>query len=166
MTFARSLAAAAACAAALLGGCAGYGPSEVAAGQTEGDVARSMGAPTGRYALPGGGTRLEYARGPHGRQTFMIDLDPAGRVTGWRQVLTEANFLRVVPGMPRQELLLLLGRPGEVYGVPWQHAQVWNWRYPTNDCLWFQVTVTLDGVVKDAGHGIDPRCAGTTNRAS
>ena len=165
MTFVRSFAAAA-CAAALLGGCAGhgYGPSGVAVGQTEGDVARSMGAPTGRYALPGGGTRLEYARGPYGRQTFMIDLDPTGRVAGWQQVLTEANFLRVTPGMSRQDLLLLLGRPGEVFAVPWQNGEVWNWRYATNDCLWFQATVLRTGEVKDAGHGIDPRCAGPADR--
>jgi hypothetical protein len=151
-------------AALLLGACAGYSPSGVARGQPEGDVVRSMGAPTGRYALPGGGTRLEYARGPAGKQTYMVDLDGSGRVTGWQQVLTEANFLRVLPDMSRQDLLLLLGRPGEVYAVPWQKAQVWNYRYPTNDCLWFQVTVTLDGRVKDAGHGIDPRCDGPSRR--
>ena len=45
--------------AVLLGGCAGNGPGGVAPGQSEADVARSMGAPTGRYALPGSATRLE-----------------------------------------------------------------------------------------------------------
>ena len=122
---------------ALLGGCAGYGPGGVAPGQSEADVARSMGAPTGRYALPGGATRLEYARGPYGRHTYMIDFDAAGRVARVDQVLNEANFLRVNPGMTRSDLLLLLGRPGEVFGVRLENAQVWNWRYPTNDCLWF-----------------------------
>ncbi len=151
-------------AALLLGGCAGYAPSAVVAGQSEAEVVRSMGMPTGRYALPGGGSRLEYARGPHGRQTYMVDLDAAGRVTGWEQVLTDATFLRVVPGMPRDDLLRLLGRPGEVFGAGWQGDQVWNWRYPNNDCLWFQATVTRDGRVKDAGHGIDRRCEGPAKR--
>ena len=163
MTVARPLMAIAAC-AVLLGACAGYSPSDVVAGQTAGEVARSMGAPTGRYALPGGGARLEYARGPYGRHTYMIDLDASGRVSGCQQVLTEANFLRVLPDMSRQDLLLLLGRPGEVFAVPWQKAEVWNYRYPTHDCLWFQVTVTLEGRVKDAGHGIDPRCDGRPHR--
>ena len=144
--------------AALLGGCAGYGPGGVAPGQSEADVARSMGAPTGRYALSGGATRLEYARGPYGRHTYMIDLDAAGRVARVEQVLNEANFLRVNPGMTQSDLLLLLGRPGEVFGVRLENAQVWSWRYPTNDCLWFQATVTPGGRVLDAGHGIDPRC--------
>ena len=40
------------------------GPGDLRKGQTAEDVAKSMGAPTGRYALAGGATRLEYARGP------------------------------------------------------------------------------------------------------
>ena len=148
---------------ALLSGCAGYAPSGVAPGQSEGDVVRAMGAPTGRYPLPGGGARLEYARGPYGRHTYMVDLDNAGRVERVAQVLTEANFLRVAPGMSRDDLLLLLGRPGEVFGVAKQRSQVWNWRYPTNDCLWFQATVTPDGRVLDAGRGIDPHCDARMN---
>ena len=143
---------------ALLGACAGYAPGGVGPGQREADVARGMGTPTGRYALPGGATRLEYARGPYGRHTYMIDLDAAGRVARVEQVLNEATFLRVNPGMTQSELLLLLGRPGEVFSVRLKDAQVWNWRYPTNDCLWFQTTVTRDGRVLDAGRGIDPRC--------
>jgi hypothetical protein len=34
--------------------------------------------PTGEYPLPGGGTRLEFARGAHGKQTYMLDFDAAG----------------------------------------------------------------------------------------
>ena len=161
MSFRRLLSTLAS-AAVVLGACAGYGPTDVAPGQTEADVVRSMGLPTGRYPLPGGASRLEYARGPYGRQTYMVDLDPTGRVLGWQQVLTQQNFLRVLPGMSRGELLLLLGRPGEVFAVPWQKSEVWNYRYATNDCLWFQVTVTLDGVVKDSGHGVDRRCDGAS----
>lgn len=150
-------------ACALLAGCAGYAPSGVSTGQSEADVVRAMGPPTGSYPMPDG-RRLEFARGPFGRHTYMVDLDAAGRVTRVEQVLSEANFLRVTPGMSRDELLRLLGRPGEVFAVPWQRAVVWNWRYPTNDCLWFQATVNADGRVRDAGHGIDPRCAGPADR--
>ncbi len=164
MRFSRSLLPIAV-SAALLAACAWYSPSGIVAGQSEADVVRAMGAPSGRYALPGGAVRLEYARGPYGRVTYMVDLDAAGRVAGWQQVLTEANFLRVRPGMSRDELLRLLGRPGEVFRVPWQRAVVWNWRYPTNDCLWFQATLTLDDDrVRDAGHGIDPRCDAPADR--
>ena len=47
----------------LLTACAGVQPGRVAPGQDEATVIAAMGAPTGRYALPGGATRLEYARG-------------------------------------------------------------------------------------------------------
>src|SRR5689334_1489633 len=79
----------------LLAACAGYAPTHVQAGQTEADVVREMGKPTGRYSLPDGGTRLEYARGPYGKHTYMIDLGRDGRVQRWTQVLSEENFSRV-----------------------------------------------------------------------
>ena len=40
-----------------------YGPDRtIVPGAAEGDVTRVMGPPTSRYVLPGGGSRLEYAR--------------------------------------------------------------------------------------------------------
>jgi hypothetical protein len=77
---------------AVLAGCAGYGPGDLHAGQLEADVRARMGEPTGRYPMPGGGSKIEYARGPMGKHTYMIELDADGRVKGWQQVLTEANF--------------------------------------------------------------------------
>jgi len=164
-TVAAALGTAALVAACMTGGGA-YAPDRsIVPGTGEGDVTRVMGPPTSRYALPGGGTRLEYARGPYGRHTYMIDLDAGGRVTRSEQVLTEANFYRVTPGMSQQDVLLLLGRPGEVFGLARNRGVVWNWRYPTNDCLWFQVTITPEGTVRDAGRGPDPRCNGPDDRA-
>ena len=84
-----------------LAGCAGYSPSQVRPGQAAEDVRRSMGEPTGHYAMPGGGERLEYARGPYGKHTYMIDLDGSGRVTGWTQVLDEKIFNQIKVGMTR-----------------------------------------------------------------
>jgi hypothetical protein len=130
-------------------------------GQTEGDAIARFGLPTARYALPAGATRLEFARGPFGRETWMVDLDPAGHVTAIQQVLNEANFARFqahAPGMTRGELLRTLGSPGERRGGGWQGGEVWSWRYPTNDCLWFQVSIGDDGIVRDGAYGVDPSC--------
>lgn len=134
-------------------------------GQTEAEVVQRFGAPTGRYAMPGGGTRLEYATGPYGRETWMVDLDAAGRVQSVRQVLNEASFdsfQRLAPstgpGIPRDEVLRTLGRPGEVRGGGWQGGQVWSWRYPTHDCLWFQVSIGDDGRTTGGAYGPDPLC--------
>jgi hypothetical protein len=139
-------------------GCSGYAPSAVQTGQSQDEVVRLMGPPTGRYGLPQGGSRLEYARGPAGRETYMIDLDAQGRVLGWQQVLTEVNLQALPIGIDRDELLRRIGRPGSVWPIPRQHLQVWNYRYPTHDCLWFQVSVSNAGQVLEASPGIDPAC--------
>jgi hypothetical protein len=147
--------------AAALAACAGYGPGDVRPGQSAEEVARSMGAPTSRYTMPDGHTRLEYARGPAGRETFMIDLDAQGRVQQWAQVLDEPHFLRVVPGMSSDELLRLLGRPGERRPGGLRGGETWSWRYPTHDCLWIQVSIEADGRVRDGvSHALDPTCSG------
>jgi hypothetical protein len=142
----------------LLAGCAGYGPSDVRNGQTAEEVARLMGPPTGRYPLAGGAQRLEYARGPMGRHTYMIDLDAAGRVTGWTQVLNETNFNALPTGITREELLLRLGRPSERFYIHWQKRDVWAYRYPINECQWFMVSLDRDQRVVDTGYGIDRSC--------
>jgi hypothetical protein len=130
------------------------------AGQSEAQLLQQYGAPTNRYPMPDGSTRFEYATGPFGRMTWMVDLRD-GRVTQARQVLNEANFAEFqqkAPGMSRDDLLRTFGRPGERKGVGWQGGELWSWRYPTNDCLWFQVTLGRDGIVRDGGYNIDPRC--------
>jgi hypothetical protein len=129
-------------------------------GTPQAEVLARWGPPTGHYPLPAGGERLEYATGPYGRTTWMIDLDRAGRVAQSRQVLGEAEFLQVqsAPALTRDELLRWLGRPGERHGGGRAGGEVWSWRYPTNDCLWFQVSVADDGRVGGSGYFVDPRC--------
>jgi hypothetical protein len=148
-----------------LAGCAALTQPDIRPGQAEADVQRRMGAPTSRYSMAGSVTRLEYATGPFGRTTWMVDIDAAGQVVGARQVLGEASFADFQakgPGMTRDELLRTLGRPGERHHGGWQGGEVWSWRYPTNDCLWFRVSIGADGIVRDGSYGIDPRCdAGT-----
>ena len=145
-------------AALALGACAGYDPSQLRPGQSVDEVTRLMGNPTALYALPGGAQRIEYARGPFGRQTYMVDTDAGGRVSGWSQVLTEANFNALPNGITRDELLRRLGTPGERHRIGWQQRDLWAWRYPTNDCLWFTVSLDRGQRVVDSGYAIDPRC--------
>ncbi|MED5618383.1 hypothetical protein [Ideonella sp. BN130291] len=145
---------------AALAACAPYAPSHLSAGASMADVTRELGSPTGRYALPDGGTRLEFARGPYGRHTYMVDLDAQGRVLQWQQVLTEANFNQVRAGESGEELLRQLGRPSERRSGDWQGGQVWSYRYETlmGLCQWFQVSVNDQQTVTSSAYGIDPRC--------
>ena len=145
----------------LAGGCAVAPP---APGTPRAALSGAWAAPTGEHALPDGSHRLEYASGPYGRTTWMIDLDEAGRVRQSRQVLNEAEFQAVLstPSLRRGEVLRRLGAPGEVRGYGWRQAdrgnQVWSWRYPTNDCLWFEMTLAANGRVTGGGYGVDPAC--------
>lgn len=149
--------AAAGAACVLFAGCTGYGPRNVRAGQTAQEVAQAMGPPTARYELPQGGTRLEYARGPYGKHTYMIDLDPQGRVLRTRQVLTENNFNDVQAGVSRDELLRTLGRPSERRSGGRQGGEVWSYRYDAVFCQWFQVSVHGSRVTS-TGYAPDPLC--------
>ena len=154
-------AALAAAAAFLLAACA----TPPAPATSLDEVVRRWGQPTATHALDGGRQRLEYASGPYGRTTWMIDLDPAGRVTQARQVLTESELFQVqsAPSLDRQALLRWIGRPGERRGAR-RGGETWSWRYDTNDCLWFQASLAPDGRVLGASFGIDPSCDGPSDR--
>lgn len=143
---------------ALLAACATLGAPALQPGLSEAEVNARLAPLTGRYALPSGGTRLEYARGPMGRTTWMVDLDAQGRVTRWAQVMDGAYFAQVVDGMPREALLRLLGRPGDRQRE-YMNRETWYWRYANNDCLVFAVTLNAQGrVVNGGGVMPDPRC--------
>ena len=151
-------------AVACLSGCAGLAPPPK--GATQDDLLRQWGAPTARYALQSGGQRLEYATGPFGRTTWMIDVDGGGRVVQSAQVLNEAEFLSVQStlSLDRDGLLRRLGAPGERRRGGWAGGEVWSWRYPTNDCLWFQSSIADNGRVTGSAYAIDPRCDGPSER--
>lgn len=142
----------------LLAGCSTYGPGDLRPGMKEGDALARLGAPTDRMALPGGGSRLDYARGPYGPETYRVQLDASGTVTSVGQLLTEANFETVRPGMTGAEVRDRLGRPSELRGGWRGEGQVWSYRYRwVNLCRWFQVWM-VDDRVREAGYGIDPLC--------
>jgi hypothetical protein len=155
MRRAARLIATATATAALLGACAiPFKP-----GQTEAEVIAAAGPPTGRYVMPDGTRRLEYATGPMGRHTWMVDLDAQGRVQQVEQVLSEMTFLKITDGMARDDVLRLIGRPAHRQRE-WMNKETWFWRYPTNDCLWVGVTMLPPDwkVQHGAGYLPDPIC--------
>lgn len=142
--------------AALLGCASSAGTLQV--GQAETDVLGIMGQPTGRYTLPAGGQRLEYATGPNGVHTWMVDVDTQHRVTGVAQVLQQTYFDQVTQGMSHDALLRLLGRPADKAGE-WQGRETWSWRFETYDCVWLRVTLSAQRqVVGGASMLPDPKC--------
>ncbi|WP_280154740.1 hypothetical protein [Piscinibacter sp. XHJ-5] len=148
------------CACAALGACATrYGPQSLDKGATRAQVEQALGTPTGRY--PGqAAERLEYARGPAGRHTYMLDFGADGKLLGWEQVLTEGRFDQLRAGMSRDELLAAVGHPSEVTRLPWQRQELWSYRYETPFCRWFQLALDPAGSVVDTSYGPDPLCTG------
>jgi hypothetical protein len=127
-----------------LAGCAGYGPPPGVVGQPLATVEQAMGPATGRYTLPDGRERIEFARGPFGRHTWML--------------------ATIRDGDSMASVLQRIGRPGDKRSGGWQRGEVWNWRYDTNDCLWFELSV-VDGVVRSPAIVLDPRCDTRTDAA-
>ncbi|HRP28223.1 MAG TPA: hypothetical protein PLG77_07330 [Burkholderiaceae bacterium] len=144
---------------ALLAACASSStPQGLPLGSTEAQVIARMGPPTGRYKLDNGGTRLEFARGPQGRETYMVDFDASGGSTVWDQVLTPQHFISLEYGISSDEVLKRIGHPGSTKYYPRQGITVWNYRYPTHNCLWYQVSIASDGKFLGAAHTTDPEC--------
>jgi hypothetical protein len=139
---------------ALLAGCALPPPVP---GSSADSLRQAWGPPTDTHALPGGGQRLEYATGPFGRTTWMIDLDPQGRVQQARQVLQPAWLMAQPIGLDREALRREMGRPGEIRGVH-GGGQTWYWRFETNDCLWLAASFSPAGVYMGGAVLPDPAC--------
>lgn len=146
--------------ATALSACAAIAPGSLQPGASIGEARSAFLGPTGEYALPGGGTRLEFARGAFGRQTYMLDFDASGTLVRSEQVLTEANFAKVAPGQPAADVRMRLGRPAQVFNIGWQQRQVWNYRYYPADCVWYQISIDAAGKVVESGYGSDPACDG------
>lgn len=142
-----------------LAGCMSYGPGPLQAGQTADDAIARMGEPTARYPRTEGGTRLEFARGPMGKHTYMVDVDGGGRIASIRQVLDEKTFATLEPGMTREEVLYRIGTPSDRMRIARQNIDVWSYRYFVNFCQWFQVSMDITtGQLRERGYGPDPMC--------
>ena len=120
-----------------------------------------MGPPTHAYTMPDGHVRLEYNHMPFGRQTFMVDLDAAGHMARWENVLDERHFSAIQPGMTRDDVLRLIGPPSftGIYHLP-APGTTWNYRFETvQRCIVFQVDFRdASGTVLESAFPPDPGC--------
>jgi len=146
----------------LAAGCANF--SAISPGDSAPTVEARVGAPGTVWKNADGSEVWEYPLGPSGVQTFMIDIGPDRTVRAVRQVLREEYFSKVVPGMSRDEVRRLLGRPKEVWYFPARDEEVWTWRYLEVNYRLFNVlfdrtsgtvrsTLRLDEVFLPVGRG-------------
>lgn len=115
--------------AALLPACDGVNLQALKPGvSTLEDVRSRMGPPNAEYDNADGSVTYEYNRQPQGTDCYMITIGRDRIVQRIEQVLTEANFARVQPGMDRDDVRRLLGGPGSVVRFPAANEEVWDWR--------------------------------------
>lgn len=67
-------------------------------------------------------------------------------------------------GLPAAEVLRRLGPPTQRRPGGWAGGEIWSWRYATNDCLWFQVSISRDGRSTGGAFGPDPACDAPNDR--
>jgi hypothetical protein len=147
----------------LLPACSGYVPPTALTGMSRDEVVARMGRPETERRFDSG-SRLEFPRGPYGKQTWFVYFDAAGRASRAEQVLTEQNFSRVEVGMAQDDVRQLLGRPSNAQILGRERGVVWSYRY-NSLCNWFQVELTLEKQVRSAGYGEPPECIKGGERA-
>lgn len=96
---------------------------------SEADVRMVMGQPDTVWEEDDGSRTLEYPKGPEGARTWMFSIDRFGKLQDYRQVLTKENFARIQPGMGRDDVRRLLGRPGGMVQFKRKNEEVWDWRF-------------------------------------
>ena len=101
-------------------------------------VIARMGVPT-RVVVLASGTRLQYSGQPANQETWMVDLDPQGRVVQMRQVLQTLEFARIEVGIwTRADMLREFGPPASIDRVAsWPHdILTYRWRGSEDMFYW------------------------------
>jgi hypothetical protein len=98
---------------------------------TAADVTKAMGKHTFEWREPDGSVTWEFPRGPAGVVTYMVAIGKDGVLREIRQVLTDATFAKLQPGMSGDEVRKLVGRPGQTMKFANLREDVWSWKYET-----------------------------------
>ena len=134
----------------LLAGCASYSGMGLRAGvSSEGEVRRAMGAPALELTNTDGSRQLAYPSGPFGTQTFMVQVGRDGFLRAIQPVLNEDHFYRIHQGQARDDVLRLIGPPGETMEFARLQQTAWDYRFQDT---WgytaiFSVMFDRDGLV-------------------
>jgi outer membrane protein assembly factor BamE (lipoprotein component of BamABCDE complex) len=113
---------------------------------TESDVRMAMGQPDTVWEEEDGTRSLEYPKGPMGHRTWFFTIGKDGKLQDYRQVLTEENFAGIKPGMSKDSVRRMLGRPRSVVQFRLKNEEVWDWLYlePATTRRLFNVHFDID----------------------
>jgi hypothetical protein len=113
--------------ALLASGCASF--NSLSPGMSAQRVEGAVGAPSNVWKSPDGSEVWEYPLGPLGVETYMVSFGPDRSVRGVRQVLTDENINKLQPGMSRDDVNRMLGRPAGKGFSDRTNEEIWYWRY-------------------------------------
>jgi hypothetical protein len=111
---------------------------------TRDDVFRVMGRAANEWKQPDGSTVIEFSRQPEGVENWFVVLGPDGRLKEIRNVLTDASFARIRNGMTKDEVVQVIGTPGQRVNFPLKREEVWSWRYSPQPGNKFDFNVHFD----------------------
>lgn len=138
-----------------------FGLDKLAKGvSTESDVRGVMGQPETVWEEEDGSRSLEYPKGPMGHRTWFFVIGKDGKLQDYKQVLTEENFVNIKPGMSKDSVRRMFGKPRSVVQFKLKNEEVWDWLYlqPTNVPRLFNVHFDIDsGKVTRVSSSDDPQ---------
>jgi hypothetical protein len=144
---------------ALLAGCANpWNTMNIPPGASREDVIAHAGQPIRVLPLRDGGERMQYTLQPTGRYAFMVDLDRTGHVMQVRQVMTRAEFNRIVPDQwTRADVEAEFGPPALVDHVTSFQGDIYTYRWyePGQGPMFWYVYFDPQGIVRRAHPGIE-----------
>lgn len=118
-------------------------------GRTEAELATRMGPPSAEYRNSDGSRTLAYSTGPFGTETYIAQVAPTGQVVSVQNARNDDTFQRIVPGMTREQVLRMIGPPGETMAFArtgqdsWEYHFIDTWGYRA----FFYVNFDASGVV-------------------
>lgn len=145
--------------ALLLGACATM--QDIPPGSSFTEVQSRYGQPTLECPQADGSRMVVWSTQPMGHNAWATRVAPDGTVGAVEQVLTDAAFRRVEPGVwTTQQLQCAFGPPADIstVGMPSVRQTVWSYRYMQSG-VWYSlmhVYVSDDGVVTRMHPGPDP----------
>ncbi len=126
---------------------------------TEADVRRQFGEPVQLTERADGSKLLAYPRQPEGWTNYEAEIGADGKLAALRQLLTEANFAKVQPGMAQPAVAKLLGRHARELRYATKPGEtVWRWHVQRGqDKKVFDVVFDAGGRVLSANLADDER---------
>jgi len=118
-------------------GCVNF--SALSPGDSAQEVESRVGAPGTVWENADGSAVWEYPQGFYAVQTFMVAFGPDHAVREVHQVLNEAYFSRIQPGMSREDVRRLIGKPREIWYFAPRDEETWTWRYYDINYRFFNV---------------------------